>query len=214
MLAFFILSVALIIHAMATLLVTVGSTSFPALTDFLTSDKVQDELHQIGVHRAIIQYGTHKPSTPNSTTTTTISTPIETTHVKVVKPELTMFDYAQSLSAHMAAASVVVSHAGAGTILEAIDLGKPLVVVINSALMDDHQTELARAMALRGCCRVVRHADITTQLLPAIGAAINDPQLQRANPPRRAKGVFAMVVAQELAVARGNAESFSARSNR
>ncbi len=30
--------------------------------------------------------------------------------------------------------------------MEALDLGKTLLVVVNTALMDDHQQELARAM--------------------------------------------------------------------
>lgn len=36
--------------------------------------------------------------------------------------------------------------AGAGSVMEALALEKPLVVVVNAALMDDHQQELARAM--------------------------------------------------------------------
>ena len=36
--------------------------------------------------------------------------------------------------------------AGAGCIMEALSLRKPLVVVINELLMDNHQTELARRL--------------------------------------------------------------------
>lgn len=36
--------------------------------------------------------------------------------------------------------------AGAGSVMEALDLGKALLVVVNTGLMDDHQQELARAM--------------------------------------------------------------------
>lgn len=35
---------------------------------------------------------------------------------------------------------------GAGSVMEALDLGKALLVVVNTGLMDDHQQELARAM--------------------------------------------------------------------
>ena len=50
----------------------------------------------------------------------------------------------------MRAADVVISHAGAGSILEALELGKRLVVCVNEELMDNHQAELANALEARG----------------------------------------------------------------
>ncbi|KAG6000469.1 hypothetical protein E4U43_001594 [Claviceps pusilla] len=48
------------------------------------------------------------------------------------------------------APGLVISHAGTGTILDAWRLGLPLVVVPNTALLDDHQTELATHLAKQG----------------------------------------------------------------
>ncbi|KAI5240277.1 hypothetical protein E4T47_08216 [Aureobasidium subglaciale] len=45
------------------------------------------------------------------------------------------------------AEGLVVSHAGSGTILHALRLDVPIVVVPNSELLDNHQIELAEALA-------------------------------------------------------------------
>ncbi|EKX37417.1 hypothetical protein GUITHDRAFT_43756, partial [Guillardia theta CCMP2712] len=58
--------------------------------------------------------------------------------------------YKPSLQEDMAAADLIVSHAGAGSVMESLRMGKKLVVVANQALMDNHQMELADAMAARG----------------------------------------------------------------
>ena len=59
----------------------------------------------------------------------------------------------------MEKADLILSHAGAGTVMEALRLKKKLVVVINTLLMDNHQTELAGAMAKRGHLFVVDEPD-------------------------------------------------------
>ncbi|RCI08373.1 hypothetical protein L249_8835 [Ophiocordyceps polyrhachis-furcata BCC 54312] len=45
---------------------------------------------------------------------------------------------------------LVISHAGTGTILDAWKVAVPLIVVPNSALLDDHQTDMARHLAQEG----------------------------------------------------------------
>ena len=47
-------------------------------------------------------------------------------------------------------ADLVIGHAGAGTIMEVLQLGKPLIVVVNGDLMENHQTEVAREFYQRG----------------------------------------------------------------
>jgi UDP-N-acetylglucosamine transferase subunit ALG13 len=57
----------------------------------------------------------------------------------------------------MRGADLVISHAGAGSVLEALHAHKSLLVVVNDSLMDNHQTELAHKMQV--------HADIRRMIL-------------------------------------------------
>jgi beta-1,4-N-acetylglucosaminyltransferase len=71
-------------------------------------------------------------------------------------------------------ARVVISHAGAGSILGALRAGKPLVLAPRMCRlgehMDDHQFELAEALMERGQAMMVTHLSAVT-LAEAIAAA-------------------------------------------
>lgn len=60
------------------------------------------------------------------------------------------YDYKNSLASDISDADLVISHAGAGSCLEVLEAGKPLLVVTNNQLMDNHQAELANALQKRG----------------------------------------------------------------
>jgi len=64
------------------------------------------------------------------------------------------FAFSSTLQTCMSDATLIISHAGSGSILEALELGKPLIVVVNDALMDNHQAEVAVALGQDGlqCC--------------------------------------------------------------
>ncbi|KAA8493613.1 UDP-N-acetylglucosamine transferase subunit ALG13-like [Porphyridium purpureum] len=60
------------------------------------------------------------------------------------------FRFKPSLTHDMQRAGLIISHAGAGSIFEALRMGKNLIVVINDRLMDNHQAELAEEMQALG----------------------------------------------------------------
>jgi len=57
------------------------------------------------------------------------------------------FRFTSEIDVHVGNASLVISHAGAGSILNALRKEKRLLVVVNEDLMNNHQRELADAMA-------------------------------------------------------------------
>ncbi|KAL2928589.1 UDP-N-acetylglucosamine transferase subunit ALG13-like protein [Bienertia sinuspersici] len=59
------------------------------------------------------------------------------------------FTFSSSIAESLRSASLVISHAGSGSIFETLRLRKPLIVVVNEDLMDNHQVELAEELAER-----------------------------------------------------------------
>jgi hypothetical protein len=76
-------------------------------------------------------------------------------------PKLQLPKFAQK---DMTEADLIISHAGAGTVMEGLRLKKRMVVVINTLLMNNHQTELANAMAKRGHLSVVEKPEDLDQM--------------------------------------------------
>ncbi|KAJ3294952.1 DNA binding protein [Borealophlyctis nickersoniae] len=117
-----------------TVFVTVGTTRFDALVNTISSLPLLSHLRANGFRRVILQHGNSPlpelPALPSLSITT--------------------YTFKPSLADDLAAADLVISHAGSGSILEALDMGKKLLVVVNETLMDNHQMELAEALAEEG----------------------------------------------------------------
>uniref|UniRef100_A0A8C5WFY2 UDP-N-acetylglucosamine transferase subunit ALG13 n=1 Tax=Leptobrachium leishanense TaxID=445787 RepID=A0A8C5WFY2_9ANUR len=109
--------------------VTVGTTSFDELISSVTTEENITILQDLGYDKLVLQIGRG---------TTTLK-PYSTTSEFTVD----VFRYKPSLAEDLKKADLVISHAGAGSCLEALEEGKPLIAVVNENLMSNHQNELA-----------------------------------------------------------------------
>ncbi|KMZ61619.1 Glycosyltransferase, family GT1 [Zostera marina] len=114
--------------------VTVGTTSFDSLIKAIDSDEVREDLLKKGYTHLIIQMGRglYVPSKFSGENGTL---------------NVDYFTFSPSIATYLRSASLVISHAGSGSIFETLRLGKPLIVVVNEDLMDNHQSELAEELA-------------------------------------------------------------------
>ena len=151
--------------------VTVGTTLFSSLIDNIINRNTISYMVQNNYTHLIIQYG--KDAKPNIDNISSI-------HDGASQIQIELYDFKSSLYDDMLKANIIICHAGAGTLTEAIRISqaqmqhtttddsnhrdvpsmKKIVTVINNLLMDNHQTELAYALQRRQLVHV-----------------INDPQL-------------------------------------
>jgi beta-1,4-N-acetylglucosaminyltransferase len=140
---------------------TVGTTSFDALVDAALASDAAVALQSLGLARLLVQLGRGRVPAAllggrgaTATATATAAATLDAGGMlHATLPcglRVSAYRFKPSVAADVAAAALVVSHAGAGSVYEAARACKPLVVAVNSALADNHQWELARAMAARG----------------------------------------------------------------
>ncbi|KAM7272493.1 hypothetical protein ACFE04_027156 [Oxalis oulophora] len=136
-----------------TVFVTVGTTCFDKLVRAVDAQHVKQELWTRGFTHLLIQIGR--------------GTYIPTKTVGDGVLNVDYFTFSPTIADHLRSASLVISHAdatispcqsfelpcndtttsGSGSIFESLRLGKPLIVVVNEDLMDNHQSELAEELA-------------------------------------------------------------------
>jgi beta-1,4-N-acetylglucosaminyltransferase len=143
-----------------TIFVTVGTTQFTALVAASSSSAFLSAAHALGFSRVLIQHGRGPPPAacpPHAS-----------------RAALDFYALKPDISADLRACSLCVSHAGAGSVFEALRAGLPLLVACNPALADNHQEELAAAMAGGGHCAVARAPlsaeGLSADLRAAVGA--------------------------------------------
>ncbi|XP_060741438.1 UDP-N-acetylglucosamine transferase subunit ALG13 homolog isoform X1 [Tachysurus vachellii] len=148
-----------IFGTMKTVFVTVGTTCFDDLIVSLTSDETVEALIQRGYTDVVLQVG-RGSYIPDAHSCPGL--------------RLEVFCFKESIAENIQSADLVISHAGAGSCLEVLGAGKPLLVVINDKLMDNHQLELAKQLQADGhllyctcstLAETLRNMDLST-LLP------------------------------------------------
>ncbi|XP_052741028.1 UDP-N-acetylglucosamine transferase subunit ALG13 homolog [Bicyclus anynana] len=115
--------------------ITVGTTRFDLLCQSIQQPAVLRALNKLGYREITFQIG---------------NSDCEPGHYEKEGVKIEMYRFKDSLKEDMRSADLVISHAGAGSCLEALGENKPLLVVINEDLMDNHQMELAEQLHMSG----------------------------------------------------------------
>lgn len=143
--------------------ITVGTTSFDELFYVVNTKQTVEALKLLGCKKVVMQYGRGEPIKLHQELFEGIT--------------VELYGLKNGISADIEAADLVIGHAGAGTCLEVLKAGKPLIVVVNDSLMDNHQGELSRAMASQG---IVMSCTVTT--LSKTLTAFNGQKLKKLSP--------------------------------
>ncbi|GET90638.1 glycosyltransferase family 28 protein, putative [Leishmania tarentolae] len=153
-------------------LVTVGSTKFSSLVQRMVQPDVCTVLHRrFGIKRLYVQHGTAEVIVPPEATF--LPPPLTASGADASNPTqrwscggliVEAFSYRPHLDTVIRGAALIITHAGAGTILEGLQAQRPLVVVPNRELMSDHQLELAEALAAGGFLFCVQVAELAERL--------------------------------------------------
>lgn len=94
------------------------------------------------------------------------------------KPDnLCFMDFISDMAAAYAAADLVVSRAGAGSISEFCLLGKPVILVPSPNVAEDHQTQNALALVNRQAALYVKDSEAEARLLDVTLSAMADAPL-------------------------------------
>lgn len=145
------------------ILITTGATvTFEPLVDHVVSVLFLQKLAQLGFQHVAIQYGNHiengrniskqffsevlsKHDVLGSLDLVLTNETNDKSVITFANSYLTLetFAFSPEIDKFISKADIVVSHAGTGSILDSLRLHKPLVVVTNQQLMDDHQEEVA-----------------------------------------------------------------------
>lgn len=117
------------------LFITVGTTRFDLLCSIIISSPIIQALKNLGCKEITFQIGNSK---------------FEPGDYMLDGIRIHCYRFTESIENNIEHSDFIISHAGAGSVLEVLDANKPLLVVINEDLMNNHQLELAEQMQVDG----------------------------------------------------------------
>lgn len=190
--------------------------TFEALVDHVISVPFLRQLQELGFRRVVVQYGNHIENGTNISKQY-FSQVLEDNRVveeldldlnnvtndKSVTTfannalELQVFAFSPDIASYIANADIVVSHAGTGSILDALRMHKPLLVVTNLQLMDDHQEEVAAQFESNGHLYRMSTEELGKGKLEALLGEFRAGKLTFAKLPDPLCGVVESVIAEE-----------------
>lgn len=130
--------------------VTVGTTQFNALISFICTIEFYQVLKQLGCKKLTIQHGKGK---------------VNEQRLEEFKDiDVNTYELKSTIAKDVAQADLVISHAGAGSCIEVLRAGKPLLVVVNDQLADNHQVELAEQLCKDGYLHFCTPSQLTEAL--------------------------------------------------
>jgi UDP-N-acetylglucosamine transferase subunit ALG13 len=135
--------------------VTVGTTEFDSLIQAIDNISFLRKVKEAGYTSLCIQFGrgSHQPD-------------FLVKNGGSMGLAVEIYRFKPNLDFDMATADVIISHCGAGSILEGVRNKKKMVLVVNSSLQDNHQTELADALCSINNSFIIAEPDTVAVLLP------------------------------------------------
>lgn len=91
-------------------------------------------------------------------------------------PNLVITEFLDNVDMAYAAADLIISRAGAGTIAELCFVGKPVILVPSPNVAADHQTKNAMALVNKGAATIIRDEIAQTELIPSAIRLLNNDE--------------------------------------
>ncbi|KAG7878228.1 hypothetical protein KL905_003932 [Ogataea polymorpha] len=139
------------------ILATCGATvCFDRLVQYVLDKRFFALVLRLGYDRLVVQYGKSaagRELVEKLTSEYTVRDNVFT--VNRLEVQLLAFD-PEIVKNYTAQSDLVISHGGTGSVLDTLRCNKKLVVLINTALADNHQLEIAEAFEQAGVLEYVR----------------------------------------------------------